>query len=231
MFVNRERMRYFVSLVLIFALLPATNLFAAVQIRLDSYATGVDVGNVTLATLDITQNGANVDFKLTNTVGNLGGNVSSLFISQFGLTYAGGTLAESQFTNFGGQPYVKLEPGGVNTSPKPINIPGSFNFVIEFAYETSNGNGADRFTDTEMMTWTISGVQESDFTSPLVSGTGGLQTLVAIHVQGLPNGGSTTYIDTPPSPTPGTAPHMPEPASAFVWFALVGTLGMRRARS
>ena len=68
------------------------NAASALTINFDQYITGTNLGQVTLATLDATQNGNNVDFVFTNT-GIAGG--ASAFDTALGMMYNGSTAGIS----------------------------------------------------------------------------------------------------------------------------------------
>ncbi|MGB3148014.1 MAG: hypothetical protein WBA91_09705, partial [Paracoccaceae bacterium] len=70
------------------ALSLAASAASALTVNFDTYLTGVNLGNTTLATLTATQNGNNVDFLFTNT-GAAGG--SGAFDTRLQMMYNGST--------------------------------------------------------------------------------------------------------------------------------------------
>jgi len=201
-------------------LLALAGSLQALSIPINTFATGENAGSATVATLSLNQNGSNVDFRLTNSVGNLGSAANAgTFISDLGFSYSGsGPLTSASFTGFGGSGQT-ISAGDFAINP-PGNFQGGYNFSLELGFPTSNsGGGAQRFLDGDFVTWTISNVLLDDFLGP-VSGTGGL-TLAAVHIQSLASGNSTTYISA-----------VPLPAAAWLFLsALGGLVGVKKLRS
>lgn len=202
---------------------------SALMIDINTYVTGSPVsGTATVATLTLTQTGANVDFKLSNSVSNLPGNIGDdAFISQLLFSYdASPVLTSASFSNFGGTQSIEqvdIDPSGKNAG---------YDFYLELEYPTTSAN---RFLNGEFTTWTISNVAVSDFIG-LVSGSG-TAGLAMVHIQqvGAGPGGrdSLKYVGnvgTPPPPPDPQNP-VPEPVSlALIGIGLLSLSVMRKRK-
>ena len=124
-------------------LMTAPLVASALVIDINTYVTGNPVSsNVTVATLTLTQNGNNVDFKFENSVSNLGTIANNAFISRLWFSYDGTPLLNSSsYWNFGGTQLIQAansfgtDPGGA----------AGYDFYLDLDYPTSNGNPALRF--------------------------------------------------------------------------------------
>jgi hypothetical protein len=164
---------------------------SAFTIDINTFLTGsVNTTNATVATLTLTQNGANVDFSFANSVHNLAGNVGDdAFISKLLFSYDG-QLGGAPFSNFGGTQLVSANNFTINPNGKDA----AYDFYLDLGLPTSaNGN---RFFDGEVATWTINNVLVGNFTHP-VSGSG-VDALALVHIQqvgaGVGGTGSLKYI-------------------------------------
>lgn len=185
-----------------------SNAHAAV-ININTFATGdtTDPGALaTVATLTITQNGNDVEFRLDNfanaAVGNTATNAN---IDWLGLNYTGANpLSSGSFGNFSGF--------GISSSDFAI---GSFNpccgsDTLNLKLDFPAGNPNNRFKDGDSVTWTIFNTSVSDFLVPisiLQDGSGtAYDALTMVHLQGIDvgnvTGGSAKYAGITVVPVP-----------------------------
>lgn len=201
-----------------FGLLFLAGSLQALSIPINTYATGENAGSATVATLQLNESNGDVNFKLTNSVSNLGSAANAgTFISKLGFNYTGTQmLSVGSFGKLGGDQSIS----SISVDP-PGNFPGGYNFELELGFPTTNkDSGAHRFLDGEYVSWTISNVILEDFLDP-VSGTGGSLALAAVHIQSLASGESTTYISA-----------VPLPAAAWLFLtALGGLFGVKKLRA
>ena len=144
----------------------------------------------TVATLSIVQNGANVDFTLTNSVSNLGAaavltGTNATIISFFDFTYIGDSLSLSDFFGITG--------GATGTFGMGTHTEASLTFNLDLDLPPPPGQTPDLFTNGESISWTVANDLVSNFTKGL--GDPPQDQFLMVHIQRLADGGSTKYVN------------------------------------
>jgi hypothetical protein len=122
-----------------------------------------------VATLSIEQSGEDALFTLTGSFDDLSGQA---FLKEIFFTGTGGEFVTGDGNTILGAPKTAfIADGGTNASV-------FYNWRVRFP----TANNSDRFTGEDVATWTIKGVQATDFSNPMIklNGSGGLTHAVAI---------------------------------------------------
>ncbi len=181
----------------------------AVTVDYKTYVSGADLGDTVIATLEVTQNGSNVDFALSNVLESY----ASSFVMNLGLNYAGGSVQPLTFGNLAG----KTATFAKDDTPPPGN---PYNILVSFP--TSNAQqGAARLKPGTYASWTIFGTELGDFDFALGK--------TQLHMNATLGGQSTKYTGTTP-PVDAPAP-VPLPATALLLVAGLGSLSALRRRA
>jgi hypothetical protein len=203
------------------AMISGVAVAAPVVIDINTFVTGLNGGTASVAKLTMTQNGANVDFRLDNTISNHAGAITGSFLTLLEFSYDGSpALTSANFTSFGGSQVVGSGDFGID----PPGGNAGYDFFLDLDYPT--GPPSQRFVNGEYSTWTITGVNLNDFTT-LVTGSGPA-SLAMVHLQGLNAGQSAKYVGDADGGGPPTG-GVPEPATlALVGLALFAAARARR---
>jgi hypothetical protein len=190
----------------VFAL--AASAASAITVNFDTYLTGTNLGNTTLATLTAVQNGNNIDMTFTNT-GIAGG--SSTFNTALQFAYNGSTAGISLIQTGGVAVSSFMLGGGVG----PFQ---PWDLVVNWS-SSNSGGGANRLNVGEFSSFTLIGASIAN-----MFGNSGSTPFAMIHVQGLTGGGSTKYggsVSVDP---------VPLPAAGILLLAAMGGLGVAARR-
>jgi len=175
-----------------------------------------------VATLNIVQNGSDVDFTFSNLTSNLGADANAnTFISELWFSYDGAnTLTGDDIGNY----------GGTNNGPTLTDANFTFGdttnagltFQVDLNLPTAEGN--DRFTDGETLTWTITDVNVADFLVSSNEEDGG--QLAMVHIQSLASegNGSVKFVD-------GNGTSVSEPGILGLFGVGLVLLGFMRRRA
>ncbi|WNC69072.1 PEP-CTERM sorting domain-containing protein [Thalassotalea nanhaiensis] len=132
-----------------------------------------DAVGVVVATLEYVENGDNLDFTLTNTIGNLFPGNDFTFLSR--LFFGGDLDATSLINESANVDAITFDGTGFT------NASITFNWDVDFP---NCGNiSCDRMTDGETATWTLTNLSLENIFTPAM-----------VHFQALPDGGGSVKI-------------------------------------
>ena len=172
-----------------------------------NYNLNTNGSTTTVATLDIVQDGTDVDFTLSNI--NLDFVGSGSFSTQL-LFSSTQPVSKSDFTDTGPQTISNFNAGDITNA--------AYTFNLEVLYPTSSKD--DRFVQGDVSNWTIADANVSDFTN-LISGSG-IDAVAMIHIQGTGFNGYDSLKYVAPVPEPEIYVMM------MAGMAMVGFVGRRR---
>lgn len=178
----------------------------ALTIQYDTRVSGPDWGPKNVATLELTQNGNDVTFLLTNTLTDY----MNSFIKSLGLDYTGSN-SRLQFGNSSGVLAKDIEWDSTPSKGNPFNV------VVDYNSSNKN-NGALRLNPTETSQFTILNVRVEDFNFA----TGASQ----IHIGGASGGNGSKFTTAEPMPAA-----VPLPAAGLVLLGGLASLAGLRRRS
>ena len=187
----------------------------------------------TVAELEIVQNGTDVDFTLTNLVGNLGSYANSgTKLTQLLFTYTGtdkttAAIASEVTTYWANNPASWVDADIVGGS-NGISA-GSFNNAsLDFNLEIDLAPPGDEFFNNETLSWTIEDVSAVDFLASLDPQD--QSAFAMVHLQSLGGCGQSDCgsVKIANGPTMNNLP-MPEPGTLAIFgIGLIGLQLMRR---
>ena len=183
---------------------------SALTVNFDTWITGTNLGNTSLATLTATQNGSDVDITFTNT--GIAGGVNA-FDTRLLMQY-NGSVAAIGFQFISGVAMTGLFKN-VNDTAGPWDLGTGWGTA-------GSPNGLFRLNVGESSSFRLLNASLAN----LFAGSGS-SPFAMIHVQGLTGGGSTKYGGSVPTPPP--AP-VPLPAAGVLLLAAMGGLGIASRR-
>lgn len=199
----------FKSLVAMALLLSAVSTHAAIVNFSGLNANEVDVS--AQLSMEVTQVGNNVDFKISNAAGGLGVIVGHIYFDFLN------TNLFTSLTQTGQQGQVSFT--GQATFSQNFPEGNSINFTTD-ADANRNGGVNNGINVGEYITLSAVLNTNTDIMSLLMSG--GLR--VGLHIQGYSTGGSDSYVSVPPPPP------APVPAPAAAWLFGSGLIGFAASR-
>jgi hypothetical protein len=161
--------------------------------------------------LDVTQVGSSVDFKISNALGGV-----NVFIGTIYFDFLGSNLFSS-LTQTGQSGTVSF--AGITPSTQNFPEGNSIGFTTN-AEGDRDGGAANGINVGEYLIFTAA-LNPNAIIDDLLA-NGGLR--VGLHLQGYQTGGSDSYVNTPPSAVPVPA------AGWLLGSALVGFMGLRRRK-
>lgn len=173
---------------------------------------GVNANEINVSnrlSLDVTQVGNNVAFKISNAAGG-----TTIFVGHIYFEFLGANLFSS-LTQTGQQGTVSFT--GDATSNQNFPERNSIGFSTD-ADADRNGGAGNGINIGEYII--LSAILNPNANIDSLLGNGGLR--IGLHIQGFAGGGSDSYVSGPPS-------SVPVPAAGWLFgSALIGLMGLRR---